>query len=163
MAPKKKAVPAPKVEPTAEERLDAIGIEWVCDQICACNTQTAIANTLQVGIATLCRWIASDLERSARVREARIAAARTFDDMAEQALMDAKDPFGLAKARELASHYRWKASKFSPREFGEKIEIENRTTITDLTDDQLNARLAELTAAGAAAGDAGADGGKGPA
>ena len=76
---------------------------------------------------------------------------------------DAKDPFGLAKARELASHYRWKASKFSPREFGEKIEIENRTTITDLTDDQLNARLAELTAAGAAAGDAGADGGKGPA
>jgi len=161
VAAKKKAI-AEKKAPTPEQRLDAVGVDWVCDQICAGNSQTAIANTLQVGIATLSRWIAGDLERSARVREARIAAARTFDDMAEQALMDAKDPFSLAKARELASHYRWKASKFSPREFGEKIEIDQRTTITDLTDEEINARLAQLAAEGAKAGDAGAAGGKGP-
>lgn len=156
MATKKK--PA---DPTA--RLDAFGVDAMCEQICAGVSQTAIAKKLDVGIATLCRWIAGDLERSARVREARIAAARTFDDKAEQVLQGAKNAFQLAKARELASHYRWKASKFSPREFGERIEVENRTTITDLTDDQLNARLAQLAATGAEAGDAGAAGGTGQA
>jgi len=157
----KKLSPKPLVDPAA--LLDAKGVGWVCDEICAGVSQTAIAKKLKVGVATLSRWIAADVERSARVREARIAAARTFDDQAEQVLKGARNAFQLAKARELASHYRWKASKFSPREFGERIEVDQRTTITDLTDEQINARIAKLTAEGAAVGDAGAAGGTGPA
>ena len=82
------------------------------------------------------------------MREARIAAARTFDEMAEAELRGATDPFGLAEARELASHYRWKASKSNPREYGDKLEIDQRTTITDLTEEQLDAKLARLLNAG---------------
>ncbi|MCY1243810.1 hypothetical protein D9M72_568450 [compost metagenome] len=54
----------------------------------------------------------------------------------------------MAKARELASHFRWKASKANPREYGEKLEIDQKTTITDLTEEQLDAKLARLLEAG---------------
>lgn len=104
--------------------LDAKGIDWLCDKLSAGESQRAISAELGIGIATLGRWIAADPERSARAREARIVAARAFDEMAEQVLTDAEDAFGLAKARELASHYRWKASKANPREYGDKVTQE---------------------------------------
>jgi hypothetical protein len=127
---------------------DALGIDALCEKLIAGCSQTKIAKDIGISIATLCNWIAADPERSARAREARIAAARSYDDIAEQVLVDATDPFGLAKARELASHYRWRASKSNPREYGDKIEIDQRTTITDLTEDQLDAKLARLINSG---------------
>ena len=121
--------------------LDTLGLDWLCDKLTAGETQTAICAELGMGIATLGRWIAADAERSARVREARIAAARSFDEKAEEGLRLASDPFSLARAKELAHHYRWKASKADPRGYGEKIEIDQKTKLTDLTDEQLDARL----------------------
>ena len=94
----------------------------------------------------LCQWIAANPERSARAREARVTAAATYADKAELILSDATDPFQLARARELASHYRWRASKASPKEFGDKIEIEQNTTVRDLTDEAIDVRLAALDA-----------------
>lgn len=108
----------------ATEKLDQLGVDALCDRICAGESQTAIARDLGIGVATLSKWIAAEPERSARVREARISAARSFDEMAEDELRRAEDPFGLAKARELASHYRWKASKANPREYGDKVQQE---------------------------------------
>lgn len=146
---------------TATQTIDALGVDALCDRLCAGESQTSIAASLGVGIATLSRWIAADPERSARVREARIAAARTFDEMAEAELRAATDAFALAKARELASHYRWKASKSNPREYGDKLEIDQKTTLTDLTEEQINARLARLLInASGEAGVIGASGGK---
>lgn len=132
----------------ATEALDAFGIDKVCDLLMAGDSQRKIAQTVGVGLATLVRWIAADVDRSARAREARIASARQFDEMAEEVLTKASDPFELSKAKELAHHYRWKASKASPKEFGDKIEIDQKTTLVDLTDEQLDARLAKLVAAG---------------
>jgi len=133
---------------SSPKTLDAHGLDWLCDKLIAGETQTAIAESLRIGVATLSRWIADSEhpERSARVREARIAAARSFDEKAEQELRDAKDPFTLARAKELAHHYRWKASKADPRGYGEKIEIDQRTTLTDLTDEQLDAKLESIEA-----------------
>jgi len=110
-------------------KCDEFGIDEVAERLMGGETQTSVAGVIGVSQATLINWIASDPERSARAREARIAAARTFDDMAEQVLLNADDQFGLAKARELASHYRWKASKANPREYGEKIEVEQKNDI----------------------------------
>jgi len=137
---------------TAADAIDALGVDDLCDRLCSGESQRSIAESLGIGIATLSRWIASEPERSARVREARIAAARTFDEMAEAELRTAADPFQLAKARELASHYRWKASKSNPREYGDKLEIDQKTTLTDLTEEQINARLARLINASGEAG-----------
>lgn len=128
--------------------LDELGIDWLCDKLTDGESQTAISRELGIGIASLSRWIAGDPDRSARAREARIAAARAFEERAAEVIERAADPFGLAKAKELAHHYRWKASKANPREYGEKIEIDQKTTITDLTEEQLDAKLARLLAAG---------------
>lgn len=130
------------------QALEALDIDSLCDRLIAGESQRQIAESLKIGIASLARWIGDDAypERSARVREARIAAARAFDERAEEELRGATDPFTLARAKELAHHYRWKASKADPRGYGEKIEVDQRTTITDLTDEQLEARLAAMQA-----------------
>ena len=44
--------------------------------------------------------------------------------------MGAMEPFELAKAKELAHHYRWTAKCFSPQEFGDKIQAEIDGTLT---------------------------------
>lgn len=41
----------------------------------------------------------------------------------------------------------WMAEKLRPKKYGPKLEIDQRTTVTDLTDEQLNARIAQLSAA----------------
>ncbi|MBT2322536.1 hypothetical protein J7E62_09280 [Variovorax paradoxus] len=153
----KKAAPAKKAAAKKGDKaktLDSLGVEWLCDKLTAGETQTEIVKGLGIGIATLGRWIASDADRSARVREARVSAARTYAEQAETVLKGARNPFALAKAKELAHHYRWKASKSDPGSFGEKLEIEQRTQFTDLTDEQLDAKLAAIEKAKKASGDA---------
>lgn len=140
---RKKAVP----HGGAEAVLDAFGIDALCDRLVAGETQTKICKQLKIAMGSLGRWIALDDQRAMRVREARIEAARAYEEKATEAILGARNPFGLAKAKELAHHYRWKAAKADPRGYGEKLEIDQRTRITDLTDEQLDAKLAQLAAA----------------
>lgn len=41
----------------------------------------------------------------------------------------------------------WTAEKLRPKKYGPKLEIDQRTTLTDLTEEQLDARIAQLRAA----------------
>jgi hypothetical protein len=124
---------------------DAYGIDKICEQLIAGESQTDIASEIGVSIQTLIAWIAAvdHPERSARAREARTFAARTYADMAESELRAANDPFKLAKARELASHFRWKASKADPGVFGDKSTVDLNATI-ELKPEQIDERLAAL-------------------
>lgn len=125
------------------ELLDATGIDAICERLTAGDSQRQIAEDLGVSVALLSTWLSAP-ERSARAREARIAAARQFDEKAEAELRAASDPFTLAKAKELAHHYRWKASKASPKEYGEKLAIggaEDLPPLKGLSDDDLDARI----------------------
>lgn len=94
--------------------LDYFGVDWVCDQILNGRTLTAIAREATVARSTLLGWIAADTDRSARVRVARQQAGAAWDDMAEEGLAAAKTSHELAVARELAHHWRWRASKIDP-------------------------------------------------
>lgn len=114
-------------EPTSRNALDEIGIEAICDRLADGESQTAIAASLNISKSSLCRWIALDEQRSARAREARILAASSYADLALAAIKDAEGtPIELARARELASHYRWQASKASPQEYGDKVETTHK-------------------------------------
>lgn len=124
--------------------LDAFGIDAVCERLIAGDSQSQIADEVGVSIALLSTWLSSDPERSARAREARTAAARQFDEKAEAELRDASDPFTLARAKELAHHFRWRASKVAPRDYGDKLAIggaEDLPPLKNLTDDDLEARI----------------------
>ena len=114
-----------KKQPTIAERIEAFGIEAVCERLANGVTMTAIAEEIGVTVGKLSQWIASDEEHSARAREARIHAARIWDEKALSVIEQALDPFELQRAKELAHHYRWRASKTAPKEYGEKTTTEH--------------------------------------
>ena len=114
-------MPAP---PIAREKLDAFGIDAICDAIMDCKSMTSIAEALDVSIGSLVAWIGSDPERSVRSREARIRTAQIWEERAESMIINATDHFELIKARDIAHHYRWRASKIAPRDFGDKVHQE---------------------------------------
>lgn len=115
---------AAKKQPTVSERIEAFGIEAVCERLSNGMTMTALAEEIGVTVGKLSQWIASDEEHSARAREARIHAARIWDEKALSVVEQALDPFELARAKELAHHYRWRASKTAPKEYGDKVQTE---------------------------------------
>ncbi len=87
------------------------------------KTMTEIASAAGVSCGRLSEWLSDDVERSARARDARTLAARLWDEKAEKTIIDAKDPFELARANSLAHHYRWRASKIAPKDYGDKMAI----------------------------------------
>jgi hypothetical protein len=113
-------------EPIVRDKLDALGIDALCDRIASGVSLTALAESLEISRYAMSSWIAADETRSARAREARIIAASAYADLALAAIKDAPDPFELTRARELASHYRWQASKASPQEYGDKVETTHK-------------------------------------
>lgn len=109
----------------AREKLDAIGIDAVCDAIGDGTPLRAIAQDAGVSIGSLLTWIESDADRSARVRDSRAAMAKYWDERSEQVLETAGDEFELKKAKELSHHYRWRATKIAPREYGNLQQVEH--------------------------------------
>lgn len=132
----------------ATDKLDAYGLDAVCEAIANRASLTAIAGKLEVSIGSLCAWIGATPERSARVREARAATAKLWDEVAEQGIRDARDDFDLKKAKELAHHYRWRSSKIAPAEYGDRTTLagDPDAPLQGLTEAQVQDRVAELLA-----------------
>lgn len=99
-----------------------------------------IAATLGVNRSTLWRWLEQDVQRSARAKSSRTISAQAWEEKAEDVIKDAADPFSLAKAKELAHHYRWRASKISPA-YGEKIQTEHSGTVEVVSKEQRDAAV----------------------
>jgi hypothetical protein len=98
----------------AQARLDRLGIDALCDRIVAGETMSAVAASWGVSRGSVVNWLAASSERGERARVARMMSAAAFDELAETAIREARDPFELAKARELAIHLRWRAAKCDP-------------------------------------------------
>lgn len=105
--------------PEDPTRFEGLDIDMVCERVVNGETLRAIAESKGRHRAKLWEWIERDPERSARARAARAVSAVHWDEKAEATVKAAKDPMSLAKARELAHHYRWRASKISP-DYGDK-------------------------------------------
>ena len=111
--------------PVARMILEAIGIDAICSRIVDGEMMGDICGDIGVSRPALAAWINSDPERQARADRARIDAAAAYVEAAERAIIDApSDSTELTRARELAHHYRWKASKSNPRRYGDKVTQE---------------------------------------
>lgn len=119
-----KATEKEKKTPSSQERMAAYTEQRVMDELADGTPMKHIALEAGVSFGAMSVWIATDPDRSARAREARIHAARIWDEKAEAVIEDARDPFTLAQAKELAHHYRWRASKTAPRDYGDKVTAE---------------------------------------
>lgn len=120
------AAPAQPRPLSVEQRIGTYGVDRLMQGMADGTTMTALAAEIGVSIGMLCTWVAADPERSARAREARIHAARVWDEKALITLESACDPFELARAKEMAQHYRWRASKTAPRDYGDKLELDGK-------------------------------------
>jgi len=128
----------------AQDKLDTYGLDAVCEAIVSGGTLTFVAADAGVSLTRLLAWIEVTPERSARVREARATTGRLWDEKAEAEIRDAPDEFGLKKAKELAHHYRWRASKIAAREYGDAVTLKgdkdnplHLSTTKELTEAQL--------------------------
>lgn len=55
-----------------------------------------------------------------------------------------EDGAAVAKARLQVDARKWYASKLAPKRYGDRIQHEQKITITDLTDEELDKRIKEL-------------------
>lgn len=146
-----KSAAAAKGRPRAKRgeqssKLEILGIDGVCDRIEKGNSIGQIADSMGIPRRTAWNWIDADMARSARVRESLKKSATEYDDKAERVLAALKPKSTkaeIARARELAQHYRWRASKRNPKDYGEKIDL-NHSGEVKLTDEQLDNRLTQL-------------------
>lgn len=107
----------------AEALLELFGIEATCDAIAEGVTLRRFCAELGVDRGSLRRWAALDAERKRQFDLARIEAATAFEELADEELENAKDPFQLAKAKERGYHWRWRAAMADPRRYGNRTEI----------------------------------------
>lgn len=125
--------PKPPRKGDKQKALDAIGIDEICERIEADESLAIIAASLDMSKFTLQIWINADTSRSARVREAMSNSSYACDDKALQAIKDLPpdgSPAQIAKARELASHYRWRAKMRDPARYGDKQQVEHSGSLT---------------------------------
>jgi hypothetical protein len=122
------------------------GTDAICAAILDGDSMTAIAARVGVSFGSLSAYIASNAERSARVREARTITALLWDEKAEQRIDGAADEFELAKAKDLAHHFRWRAAKIAPKQYGDKIDVTTGGDSLNLSAEERAAKLQALAA-----------------
>lgn len=133
----------PDAERTPRQILDEMGIDGLCGRITDGMLGREIARSIGVSNTSLVEWIGASDERVRRVTSARMSAAQVYEEEADELIRSAADPFELAKAKELAHHLRWRASKLNKGLYGDKLdlnhggEIKVKKTASDMTDDEL--------------------------
>lgn len=125
------------------ELIAQFGLEAICDAIADGESMRAIATRIGVTHATFLRWISGNPERQAKYRAALALSAISCDDKALQELESAQTVTEIARAREVASHLRWRAKVRNPRDYGDRQQVDHDHRVT-LTPDQQMARLDAL-------------------
>jgi hypothetical protein len=101
----------------------ALDIDNICNDIIDGLTYRQMSVKYTVPLSTLFDFIHKD-EHSARAKAAISTSASMYADKAEEVLIAAEsDKNEIQRARELAQHYRWKASKRNPKAYGDKIDL----------------------------------------
>jgi hypothetical protein len=116
--------------------LDGVGIDAICEMLEQDMSVVEIAAKLGCSEGSIRHWLLADPTRSARARDSRIASADACDAKALAilaALPDDASQGAIVRAREMASHLRWRAKARNPAIYGEKVEVETNLNVTHQT------------------------------
>ncbi len=149
---------------TTAQKLDAIGIEAICEKVADCITLQAIASEIGISKGSLIAWLANHSDQYARAREAQA------DKMAEDILaiadegglepvlvddvplmVDGKPVMFVSNAAVQQAKLRvdarkWLAGKMSPKKYGDRLNLDADVKVTELPDEKVVARILELQA-----------------
>ena len=96
-----------------------------------------IAGHCGVSPGEVLRFTQANKALKAALVEARKEAAWVWDERAEAVLKQAETKDELAKAKELANHYRWRASKLNREQYGEKVDTTVSASLNQFVDKDL--------------------------
>lgn len=129
-----KAQPKPRKKRVApaQDKLSAMGIEKVCEQIAECKPLHKIAAAAGVSKGVLITWLAGFPDQYARAREAQADKfAEEILEIADESDHDlvpteqglAVNHEAIARSRLRVDARKWLASKMAPKKYGEKIAV----------------------------------------
>ena len=96
-------------------------------------------------MSTVTLWLSKHEEFSVQYAHAReIQAEILAEDIIMLSDNVVADGAEVAKARLQVDARKWYASKVAPRRYGDRIQHDQRITITDLSDDEIDRRIQEL-------------------
>lgn len=87
----------------ARDKIEAAGLDWVCEQLEQGKGQVAIAKEIGVSTMSLNDWLRSDPVKSARARDATIVGAESYESQADQLLSAASGEIREEENRGIAS------------------------------------------------------------
>lgn len=127
----------------AQDKLDAVGIDEICERIANCDTFRAITKDIGVGMGPFCGWLTKHTEQYARAMVLR--ADKMADDIlqiADDGLNDSyTDENGvvrvnqdvIARSKLRVDARKWLASKMAPKKYGDKLDITANVTTHEET------------------------------
>jgi transposase len=104
----------------------SIDIEEALDLILEGYTYRQMAERFGLKSVSQMHRFLNKEEHSARVKTARQQSADIYAEKAEEVLKEIKSDatqVDMARARELAQHYRWTAKMKEPRVYGDKVDV----------------------------------------
>lgn len=154
---KNKAKAADKPKLTTAQKLDEIGEEEVFARIANCEFIHKIAESYEMSAGSLHTWLNARPEMYARAREQQ--ADKLVADMlqiADDGLNDTyqddngnvrtdQDVIGRSRLRVEAR--KWLAGKMNAKKYGDRLNLDAEVKFADMTDEQLEAKLAAAMAA----------------
>lgn len=124
---KKPVIPKPL---TAPQRLDAVGIEAICDYVASGESLQSYCTNNGFSPVTMLRWINADPKRAEDYAHARdVRADLTFDrldDLSDDAVA-ADNAVTVAGLRLKCDNIKWKLARMNAKKYGDRIQ--NDTTI----------------------------------
>ncbi|CFB68964.1 ubiquitin carboxyl-hydrolase [Yersinia enterocolitica] len=121
--------------------------ERICNLLMEGESLRAICKRDDVPhIATVLAWLHRHEEfHEQYVRAREIQAEVMAEDIIMYADSAAEEASAVAKARLQVDARKWYASKVATRRYGDRVQHDQRITITDMTDDELQRKIMELT------------------
>lgn len=124
---KAKAKPTANAKPpTSREKLEALGMQSICDQVVSGESLRKICIQNAIPLRTANDWIAEDKERAAHYAHARDdradAVFDSLDDVSDQAV-NAESAVEVAGLRLKADNIKWKLARMNAKKYGDKLAV----------------------------------------
>ena len=118
------------------DSLPPYDLDLICGLLRDGENLTEVAKAFKRSRDSLRKWVIEDRARQTAVDEARHEGAHAYVEKAGAVLAEitpGATKATIARARELAHHYRWMASKMMPKTYGERVELDGHVSVDPLT------------------------------
>jgi hypothetical protein len=134
------------------DRLDRLGVEWVCDRLIDGRSVRAVARELDASATAILKWLDRD---PARMQQYQLARQAQADALVDELIDLADEPVPVGPDGRMDSAAvndkrlridtrKWIASKFRPGSYGDRVAVEATANLSELPPKQIIAKMVDL-------------------